>query len=143
MGYTEKSQVKEIKWPSMVGDGHDLGRGRNIRSLRSSSTGELQASLSYTETLSQKFNKIKQKPTNRKQNQTTREPITDHTQSGCPVSLGPGIQRVSSPDGVKYGDQTGDNSKYLVEKCLFLATVKCAPWEPLTVTLAGAIPQVC
>lgn len=54
----------------MEGEGHDLGRGRNISSSRSSLTSELEASLSYTETLSQKCNKIKQKLTNRKQNQT-------------------------------------------------------------------------
>lgn len=43
----------------MEGEGHDLGRGRNISSSRSS-TSELEVSLSYTETLSQKYNKIKQ-----------------------------------------------------------------------------------
>lgn len=63
----------------MEGEGHDLGRGRNISSSRSS-TSELEVSLSYTETLSQKYNKIKQNTTNRKQNQNTREPITEHIQ---------------------------------------------------------------
>lgn len=63
----------------MEEEGHDLGRGRNISSSRSS-TSELEVSLSYTETLSQKYNKIKQNTTNRKQNQNTREPITEHIQ---------------------------------------------------------------
>lgn len=63
----------------MEGEEHDLGRGRNISSSRSS-TSELEVSLSYTETLSQKYNKIKQNTTNRKQNQNTREPITEHIQ---------------------------------------------------------------
>lgn len=63
----------------MEGEGYDLGRGRNISSSRSS-TSELEVSLSYTETLSQKYNKIKQNTTNRKQNQNTREPITEHIQ---------------------------------------------------------------
>lgn len=62
MDYTEKPQVKKIKWPRMEGERHDLGRGRNISSSRSSSTSELEASLGYTETLSQKYSKIKQNP---------------------------------------------------------------------------------
>lgn len=64
----------------MEGERRDLGKGRDISSSRSSSTSKLEASLSYTETLSQKYNKIKQKPTIRKQNQNTREPITEHIQ---------------------------------------------------------------